>query len=79
MSDAAKHASSASANIQEVVNIARAGDGIGISDMLALTHSQLMLALFEEQRTANLIAWSTANGTEPTPALTTEINARLGQ
>ncbi|QWY80149.1 hypothetical protein SEA_SALLYK_67 [Microbacterium phage SallyK] len=35
--------------------------------------------LADEQHTANLIAWSTANGTEPTPALTTEITARLEQ
>lgn len=39
---------------------------------------QATLAVAYEQRTANLITWATANGSEPNTSLAADIVARLG-
>lgn len=45
---------------------------------IAAAHVHATLALAEQQRIANVIAWTTANGTEPTEETACKIAEALG-
>ena len=49
-----------------------------VRDNALIAQAEATLALAEQQRIANLIAWGTANGTEPDWDLTAEIKEALG-
>lgn len=44
----------------------------------AIAQAEATLALVEQQRIANVIAWTTANGTEPVKLVADDIAAALG-